>query len=292
MNIRLKITSWFESLFTEAQPLSRRIFIIALYAWFLVQWLILFPLKNVLWGTTNAFYRHGFDDGILENIIYRLIYDPEIFPWIWWTHVVACVLAVLPSLWSAIPRCMVWITGLMLYYSAYRVFNSGMLLMLLLSCYSIFIHGRTRRWPLILLSNVFVGLCYFQITWVYFSSAVFKWMGTQWVEGTAVYYALNIERFGGHSIDWSQGWICMLSMMITWMVLLFQTLFPALIWLRKWRMQMILIGLFLHIGVGVLLHLWDFALAMLVAYTLFVRDEDWKRLAKLVFRRTLTSTPE
>lgn len=264
----------------------------AVYAWFLVQWLLLFPLKDSLWGTTNAFYRHGFDDGILENFIYRLVYDPGLFSWIWWTHAVACVLAIFPSIWSVIPRCMVWITGWMLYYSAYRVFNSGMLLMLLLAFYSIFIHGRSRRWPLILLSNVFVGLCYFQITWVYFSSAMFKWMGDQWVEGSAVYYALNIDRFGGYAMDWSQPWICILSMIITWLVLLFQTLFPVLIWLKKWRIQTIVIGVLIHVGVGVFLHLWDFAMAMLVSYTLFVRDEDWRWLVNTFFRRRITSTLE
>lgn len=117
-------------------------------------------------------------------------------------------------------------------------------------------------------------------------------MGDQWVEGSAVYYALNIDRFGGYAMDWSQPWICILSMIITWLVLLFQTLFPVLIWLKKWRIQTIVIGVLIHVGVGVFLHLWDFAMAMLVSYTLFVRDEDWRWLVNTFFRRRITSTLE
>lgn len=291
MVMRAHIQRWMMSCYVARNSRSRQLFLCAVYLWFLMQALWLTPIQDLLWGGQNIFYRHGFDDGILQNVIYRLVYDPTLFPWIWWTHVIACIASCVPRVWAAIPRILVWLTGWMLYYAAYRVFNSGMLLMLLLACYGIFMHPNSRNTWLILTTNLFAGLSMFQIVWVYFSSAIYKWLGTQWVSGSAIYYALNIDRFNDYSLDWSIGWICVCTMVITWLVLLFQTLFPVLIWVKSWKKTMLWFGVLLHIGVGVFLHLWDFALAMLAAYTLFLNDEDWSAFMKR-FRGRITSTRE
>ena len=144
MDIKAHIQRWMSSWYVARNASSRQLFLSAVYLWFFVQALSLVSIQDLFWGELNVFYRHGFDDGVLENVIYRLVYDPALFPWVWWIHVIASLVSCVPRVWAALPRVMVWVTGWMLYYSAYRVFNSGMLLMLLLACYGIFIHPKSQ----------------------------------------------------------------------------------------------------------------------------------------------------
>ncbi|MFJ4037941.1 HTTM domain-containing protein [Microbacterium sp. NPDC090007] len=147
--------------------------------------------------------------------------------------------------------------------------------------------GEPRRrlapWLSALLHNTALILCCYQILLVYLVSSLLKLQGQEWLSGTALYYALSITEFQvlpGLSAAARQ--ITPLVMLGTWFALAVQLAFPlALLW--KPTRYVAVIGLALtHFGIGLLLGLWPFSLAMIALDLLLIRDASWARVATTV----------
>ena len=63
-----------------------------------------------------------------------------------------------------------------------------------------------------------------------------------------------------------------LNFILAWLVILFELLFPILVWWRRLRLVMIGIGIVFHIVIWIFLSLPDFGLIMIVAYSIFLGD--------------------
>jgi hypothetical protein len=56
--------------------------------------------------------------------------------------------------------------------------------------------------------------------------------------------------------------------------MLFQFTFPIIINWKTTRKYAVIIGVSIHLYIGIFMHMWDFALAMMVPYTLFANRDD------------------
>lgn len=113
-----------------------------------------------------------------------------------------------------------------------------------------------------------------QLMIVYWVSGLSKCTGSMWLNGEAIYYTLRIDRFSWGSIvesDWVQH--ALITKGLNYFVILFQLSFPLFIFLRKWKDQVLVIGLIMHLFIGIVMHLWDFATAMIFCYALFLRKK-------------------
>lgn len=266
------------------QPLEApdviRLFTALVYGWFVVNAAMCWPVHELLWGPDAVLLRYGAPATIVQNQIYGLLYFPSRFPWIFFPHVVAAVWGMFDTRWSFIPRVVTWITGLMLYYAAIPAFNSGMLIMLLLAFYCIPVHTRTTSTFRHVLNRFSRSASLLQIILCYAFSAIFKLSGAQWIGGDAVYYALHIERFSQPWITGS-GWLAgnMIPVILSYFALFYQVLFPIVVFLhsahRRW---ILLIGVLMHLFIGAVMNLWDFALAMIFVYALFLDQKTANRL--------------
>jgi hypothetical protein len=63
-------------------------------------------------------------------------------------------------------------------------------------------------------------------------------------------------------------------MILNYGALLYQSIFPLLIWIKRIKAPLLVVGCLFHLGIAVMLNLWDFGMAMIVGYTLFL-DEKW-----------------
>lgn len=140
--------------------------------------------------------------------------------------------------------------------------------------------------------NVALVLCCFQIIVVYAVSGVWKLKGGEWLDGTALFYALRLEAFQVQPLVsellWQSG---LMITVATFVALWMQTLFPwALLW-RPTRVLALVSLMFMHLGIAVLLGLWPFSLAMIALDMLFVRDSTWLEMRDRVepVRRRLES---
>ncbi|MFB2581009.1 HTTM domain-containing protein [Herbiconiux sp. P15] len=161
--------------------------------------------------------------------------------------------------------------------------------------------GRVRRslrprwvpeWFGTWLHNTALILCCYQILLVYLVSSILKLQGEEWIDGTALYYALVLNEFqvlptlSEFTYQWA--WVVNIG---TWMALTVQLLFPlALLW-KPSRYLFVALITFTHLGIAVLLGLWPFSLAMIAVDLLLIRDGSWQRLG-VVAGRTAHRTAE
>ncbi|MBM3716654.1 MAG: hypothetical protein FJW64_13150 [Actinobacteria bacterium] len=142
---------------------------------------------------------------------------------------------------------------------------------------------RMPPWLSPLLHNTALVLCCYQILLVYLVSSILKLQGVEWLDGTALYYALALTEFQVLPALSEAAWqVTPLVQLGTWFALTAQLLFPlALLW--KPSRYVAVAGLTLtHLGIGLLLGLWPFSLAMVALDLLLVRDASWLRLRAAV----------
>jgi hypothetical protein len=119
-------------------------------------------------------------------------------------------------------------------------------------------------WPLRLIR--------FQVALIYLNSGLWKFNGELWRDGSAVHYAtaLNVfHRFPSDvpaALDW-------LSTVGTYATLIWEIGFPLMV-LHPWtRRFALIVGVLLHIGMGVTLELGPFSAIMIASYVAFL-DPD------------------
>lgn len=249
---------------------------VAIYGWYLLNMLLHANYLDVLWGNHSWL---GYDvrhSGVIENIVYHLTYAPQHAEIIIALHIVCATLAMFSFQWVGVFRWLAWLTGWMLYYAAYYVFDSGFLFVQTFSFLLIFQRtdnshlsaGINRILSYALQAFLMVG---------YVASTAYKLCGEQWWDGTAFYYAMHLEYLtGSHLPDsyWANEiWI---SKCLSWASLLYQLLFPIMIVWKRTATTWLILGVIFHTLTMVLFGLWGFAFAMLAGYFILL-PEKWSQ---------------
>lgn len=134
------------------------------------------------------------------------------------------------------------------------------------------------EWALAAAHNTALVLCAYQIMLVYVTSGIFKLQGTEWLEGSALYYALNLEVFRVFPTLSDLMWqVTPFVLVGSWASIWAQLLFPVLMLWRPTRYAALAVILSMHLGIGLFLGLWPFSIAMIALDLLFVRDASWQR---------------
>jgi hypothetical protein len=66
----------------------------------------------------------------------------------------------------------------------------------------------------------------------------------------------------------------------TWCTIILEITFGILIWFRPWQPALILSAIVFHLGIWWMLDLSDFALVMVVAVLIFIRDDQYHKAFK------------
>lgn len=126
--------------------------------------------------------------------------------------------------------------------------------------------------------NTVLVLCVYQILLVYLVSSVLKLAGEEWLDGTALYYALSLDQFQVLPLLSELAWQSTPAVVVaTWIALWVQLLFPILIFWRPARYVALFLITGMHLGIALFLGLWPFSLAMISLDLLLVRDGSWRR---------------
>ena len=135
--------------------------------------------------------------------------------------------------------------------------------------------GTVPIWPLRLIRV--------QVSLIYLSSALWKLLYPAWRDGTAVYWALNLNAF--HRFPWQLPVAAEpLVVLLTWGTLLFELFFPLLVWFRATRVPTLLLGLALHLGLFATLEIGPFSWVMMASYLAFL-DPTWVAQTRWLRRR-------
>jgi len=115
-----------------------------------------------------------------------------------------------------------------------------------------------------------------ELSCMYLTTVVWKLKGAPWLKGSAlfyVYHVLELRRFPVP--DWMLG--AEILRLATWFALALEFSLGALIWIKRLRYKLLLVGLIFHLSLEYSLNIPMFQWDILTAYLLFVDDEDYRR---------------
>ncbi len=107
-----------------------------------------------------------------------------------------------------------------------------------------------------------------QICLAYLVAAIFKLQDADWFDGQAIQQIIQIPVFSHVAFQAMPACILIAS---TWIVLLYQLLFPVLVWYRKFKIYILSIGIIQHIIIAFGMGLFSFGILMMLSYIVFLR---------------------
>ncbi len=119
-----------------------------------------------------------------------------------------------------------------------------------------------------LLHNFSVIALMFQVCIVYFYSAMVKWVDYDWLNGSAMCYISEIKHFSNGILSGASV-PSALSFILSYLVLLYQSFFPAFIFMKKYKNLFLGCGIIMHLYISVTMGLLFFGLLMICTYFLF-----------------------
>jgi hypothetical protein len=130
-----------------------------------------------------------------------------------------------------------------------------------------------------MLSSAALRLTQIEVCVVYAYSGWEKLKGPPWWKGEAIWSVFANTQIARWNMDWVAHFPLVISA-ATYATLLFEIYFPALIWLRKWRPWLLLLGVALHVSIGVVVFIPFFAALMIVTYASFLTPAEAGRIVR------------
>lgn len=270
---------------TEAANLFRK----SLYVYLLFNCIQLLPAMPTLYGGGSWIIPYHYTRFSVETLV-NLLSLPALEN-LYWLFFLFQALACLCGLFSVAPRIcavVVWLTTVNLNNRVYLMNTGGEQLVNILLFYLMFVSsGKEERTPVRnVFDNTFIAACKIQVLMVYALSALFKILQPEWRNGSALFYVFQMDEFTLPFLkEWS--YIEFFVKVLTYFSLLYQLLFPALIFTRKVKKPLLIAGTALHVGIAFCIGLFNFSLVMICCYSLFAPDAwagKWNR--RFSFRKT------
>ena len=124
-----------------------------------------------------------------------------------------------------------------------------------------------------LLGSMGIRLIQIQLCVTYGITGWEKLKGSQWWEGSAIWYVLSNDQlvFFDFSFLYYVPWLVGL---ITYATLIFEIYFPVMIWVKPVRNYWLWIGFFFHLGIGISMGLYFFSAVMTLSYLVFISADQ------------------
>jgi len=130
----------------------------------------------------------------------------------------------------------------------------------------------------------------FELALLYFISFWWKMKGHTWLNGTALYYVTHLHSIARFPLP---GWIQhpIVLKAGSWFALALEFCLGTLIWFRRFRYPVLLLGLLFHLCLEYAFNLPMLQGDILTAYVLFLDPADLNRLWRTIRQRLISRTP-
>ncbi|MBS1961101.1 MAG: hypothetical protein JST04_02710 [Bdellovibrionales bacterium] len=145
--------------------------------------------------------------------------------------------------------------------------------------------SRKEDWST-LLTSVALRLCQIQVCVIYAFSGWEKLKGVAWWKGEAIWTVIANAQIARWQMNWMSNFPLVITL-LTYMTLLWEIYFPALIWIRKLRPWILIGGLGLHLGIGITVFIPYFSALMIISYIGFLTPDE----ARWILRRVKSLIP-
>lgn len=274
--MKARIDKYVEGLFVPySSSWNERTFVSLVYAWF-----VFFAFWNwhsvwLIWGEDSVLIRYGADDSRLNNLVYALMYNLNWFKPVFIVHLVVSFFSIFHFRGVFFFRAAAWLSALWIYYAGINAMNAGYVFMMLLMFYCIPYSSKSARPFLSFLSRLSLLAAGIQVGLIYFYTSIYKLTSWQWLSGEAIYLTFVSDWFSNDVMkNFALNGPYFISVVVAYIIMLFQLSFPVIINWKKTRKYAIIVGISIHLYIGIFMHMWDFAVAMMVPYVLFLNSNS------------------
>jgi hypothetical protein len=250
----------------------------AVYLYLVFYMLQLYSVSNIIWGTDSVMLPVTSDGTSIYDafsILTNTVYEP-LFLWFYAGN----LLFLITGLLGIMPR----ISSLLVFYFTANLFvkstginTAGNYLIQQLLFFLMFTSERKENAQnpnfIIqfdrIMTNAALMAMKIQLCVLYFFSALYKLTGKLWINGEAFYYSVNIDEYSLPVISDYLNYFVIVLYAANYLSLLYQVLFPFMIWNEKWKNKILITGILFHLLTAFIMGLPDFALAMIVSYSVF-----------------------
>ncbi|MBI2268840.1 MAG: HTTM domain-containing protein [Bacteroidetes bacterium] len=275
-----------EALFTEKvnTPHTILLFKKAVYLYIILNGLISLPIASQIWSVDANMIHYYPQDNFAIKLI-NILSRPGINNYYWYFVIgqLTCATVALFGYLKRLMGILLYFISVNLYYNAGLIQNGGTNLLVITLFYMIFMNeaagqqqnNKIRTFEITATNFAFLA-AKIQVCLLYFVSAVYKLYGSHWMDGSALYYVLNMDEY---STSWIQKNIAntdWLTIPVTYFTLTFQMLFPVTVWIKKFKPLTLWVGVVFHVLIIFMMGITDFGLIMLIMYLLFASDAKSK----------------
>ncbi len=137
------------------------------------------------------------------------------------------------------------------------------------------------------LNNFCILIAQIQVALIYLVSGWDKLNSETWIDGTAIFNLLQVDFYPTNWLQaLTEGVDLQTLVMVSWLVIAFELLFPLLVWIPGLRYWMLSMGILFHLFIALGLSLPDFALIMIWTYVIFVKQKDFNKVIKMIRKIT------
>ena len=112
---------------------------------------------------------------------------------------------------------------------------------------------------------------------IYFFAGVSKLKGDAWWNGEAVWMAVSNTEYQSRDLTWI-AWYPWISDLVTHATIMWEMTYWIFVWRPVWRPIYLLIGVLMHLGIGMFLGMWTFGLVMIFTYISYFPPETLARI--------------
>ncbi len=127
-----------------------------------------------------------------------------------------------------------------------------------------------------------------------FDCRIIESRGVLWQNGTAIYYTLQVDEYTHPVAKDLVSRYAILTVLGSYITLLYQVMFPWLVWNKKVRPWLLTVGSCIHMQISFVMGLFMFGFAIAVAYLSFASEKFAEKILRsfdnsLFFIKTLFS---
>jgi len=254
---------------TRAIGLMRK----ALYCFLLYKVLIYILWFPTWFGPDAAIYIRGNGVHGIKDLAFML----NLYDFVWLRKVFIGVMAALAL--TGLLGFQSIVGNILLSFCTYNIHNylyptltAGDFLLNQLLFFNIFLVSRTSAKPVLrdlqcAIHNTGLLALKIQICLVYALASYYKLADPDWMGGEAVQHTLRIDMYALPSLQHLPHW---LSVFMNYSTLLYQLLFPVLVWIRPAKKWLLALGVAQHLFIALGMGLFSFGMVMIISYIVFL----------------------
>ncbi|MFK8037647.1 MAG: hypothetical protein AB8B74_05105 [Crocinitomicaceae bacterium] len=251
--------------------------------------LLMLPMINSIFGVNGIAGSTGFiwqgTSSFLNLLSHPASYSRPYIAWFFVSMQLMGLVLGYFNKWSRFSSILVYFSTANLFIKGGLFFTGGEVLINILLFYMIFLsENKEKSAAQNVVNNTVYYAILIQICILYFFSTFFKLYDSNWVNGMALQYVSEIPFY---STGWFHSFTHFSSAFAkatTYSVLIYQGIFPIVVWIRPIKIPFLIYGVILHLGIAFGMGIFSFGIIMIITYLLFLDSSHINKL-KLLFKQ-------